>query len=142
MSKLKRTPTRMKFDGMTFIHYAKANEENCFDKEYIVAEGGIRYFRMREAAISLPDQLTEDERVNGLFDQVLTIPTKAEVAALEKKDLVVAEDGGLQEVKAEEKPRIIEHPSGKKMKRRFLNPKTGNYVSYVRAIQLKLVSGS
>lgn len=142
MSKVKRTPTRMKFDGMTFIHHAKANEENSFNKEYIVAEGGIRYYRMKEAAISQPDQLSEDERVNGLMEQVITIPTKAEIVQLERKDLVVTEAGDLQEVKAEEKPRIIEHSSGKKMKRRFLNPKTGNYVSYVRALQLKLVTGS
>ena len=137
MNSIKKTPTRLKFSGMTFIHNAKADTTNAFMKESAVING-IKYFRMKDA--NAPDVLTEDEIEEGFVATTITIPTEEEIAALERKDLVIDESGELKAVAKEDKPKILEHPSGKKMKRRFLNPKTGNYVSYIRAIQLKLVS--
>ena len=137
MNSIKKTPTRLKFSGMTFIHNSKADVTNAFLKESAVING-IKYFRMKDP--NALDLVTEKEVAEGFVATTITIPTAEEIAALEKKDLVVDEEGNLQAVKQEDKPKILEHPSGKKMKRRFLNPKTGNYVSYIRAIQLKLVS--
>ena len=139
MSTIKKTPTRLKFNGMTFIHNAKADTTNAFMKESAVING-IKYYRMKDGKEQLEVKLSQADVEEGFVNQTITIPTEDEVAALEKKDLVVDEEGNLQAVKQEDKPKILEHPSGKKMKRRFLNPKTGNYVSYIRAIQLKLVS--
>ena len=137
MNSIKKTPTRLKFSGMTFIHNSKADTTNAFMKESAVING-IKYFRMKDA--NAPDVLTQDEIEEGFVATTINIPTAEEIAALEKKDLVIDESGELKAVAKEDKPKILEHPSGKKMKRRFLNPKTGNYVSYIRAIQLKLVS--
>ncbi len=139
MKSIKKTPTRLKFQGMVFIHNAKADTTNAHLKESAIING-IKYYRMKDGKAELPDVLSQADLDEGFVATTINIPTAEEVAALEKKDLVVDAEGNLQAVKQEDKPKIIEHPSGKKMKRRFLNPKTGNYVSYIRAIQLKLVS--
>ena len=134
MNSIKKTPTRLKFNGMVFIHSSKADEANSFMKESAVING-IKYFRMKDA--NMPDTLTQDEVEEGFVATTITIPTAEEIEALEKKDLIVDEEGNLQAVKQEDKPKILEHPSGKRMKRRFLSPVTGNYISYIRWIQIK-----
>jgi hypothetical protein len=128
MSNIKKTATKLKFDGMTFLHWSKADDTNAFLKES-ASVNGIKYFRMKEGVTVT---VTEDD---DLIDTTFTLPTAAEIEALEKKDLVVDESGELKA--AESKPAIIPHPSGKKMKAQYLNPKTGNYVSYVRWLQIK-----
>ena len=128
MSNIKKTATKLKFDGMTFLHWSKADDTNAFLKES-ASVNGIKYFRMKEGVTVT---VTEDD---DLIDTTFTLPTAAEIEALEKKDLVVDEAGELKAV--ESKPAIIPHPSGKKMKAQYLNPKTGNYVSYVRWLQIK-----
>ena len=135
MSKsFRKTSTRLKFDGITFIHYSKADSTNAHMKESAIVNG-IRYFRMLDGKEATPEVLTEEDIDNGLVDATFTLPTAEEIEALEKKDLVVDETGELKAV--ENKPAIIPHPSGKKMKAQYLNPKTGNYVSYVRWLQIK-----
>jgi hypothetical protein len=131
MATLKRTATKLKFDGMTFLHHSKADETNSFLKES-ASVNGIKYFKMREGVTV---DVTEEDQEAGLIDSTFTLPTAAEIEALEKKDLVVDEAGELKVV--ENKPAIIPHASGKKMKALYLNPKTGNYVSYVRWLQIK-----
>lgn len=131
MATLKRTATKLKFDGMIFIHQSKADETNSFLKES-ASVNGIKYFKMREGVTV---DITEEDQEAGLIDSTFTLPTAAEIEALEKKDLVVDEAGELKAV--ENKPAIIPHASGKKMKAQYLNPKTGNYVSYVRWLQIK-----
>ena len=128
MSKLKQTASKLKFDGMTFIHWSKADDSNAYMKES-ASVNGIKYFKMRDGVTVT---VTEED---DLIDAVFTLPTADEIEALEKKDLVVDESGELKAV--ENKPAIIPHPSGKKMKAQYLNPKTGNYVSYVRWLQIK-----
>lgn len=135
MSTVKKTASKLKFDGMTFLHWSKATDENSFLKES-ASVNGIKYFKMRDGATV---EVTEEDQDAGLVDSVFTLPTAEEIEKLEKKDLVVDEAGELKAV--ENKPNIQYHPQhpGKKMKARYLNPKNGNYVSYVRAIQLKLI---
>jgi hypothetical protein len=128
MSTIKKTASKLKFDGMTFIHWSKADETNSFMKES-ASVNGIKYFKMKEGVTVT---ITEDD---DLVDTVFTLPTADEIEALEKKDLVVDEAGELKVV--ESKPAYIPHASGKKMKGLYLNPKTGNYVSYVRWLQIK-----
>lgn len=132
MSSIKRTTTKLKFDGITFLHWSKADETICHMKES-ASVNGIKYFRLREGKENISIPMDEE---TDLVDTVFTLPTPEEIEALEKKDLVVDESGELKP--AENKPTILPHASGKKMKARYLNPKTGNYVSYVRALQLKL----
>jgi len=93
---------------------------------------GVKYFRLKEGKENVVVSVEEGDE---LIDSTFTLPTAAEIEALEKKDLVVDESGELKAV--ENKPAIIPHPSGKKMKAQYLNPKTGNYVSYVRWLQIK-----
>lgn len=131
MSTIKKTATKLKFDGMTFLHWSKADDTNAYMKES-ASVNGIKYFKMKDG-VSVT--VTEDDQDAGLVDTTFTLPTAEEIEALEKKDLVVDEDGELKAV--ENKPAIIPHPSGKKMKAQYLNPKTGNYVSYVRWLQIK-----
>ena len=131
MSTVKKTATKLKFDGMTFLHHSKADDTNCFLKES-ASVNGIKYFKMRD---NVTVTVTEDDQDAGLVDATFTLPTAEEIEAIEKKDLVVDEAGELKAV--ENKPAIIPHPSGKKMKAQYLNPKTGNYVSYVRWLQIK-----
>ena len=135
MKTIKKTSTKLKFDGMTFLHYSKADDTKCHMKEYALING-VQYFRMKDGKENIQVELTEDD---NLVDTYITLPTAEEIKALERKDLVVSESGELKAV--ENKPAIQWHPAhpGKKMKARYLNPKNGNYVSYVRAIQLKLV---
>ena len=131
MSIIKKTSSKLKFNGMTFLHWSKATDENSFLKES-ASVNGIKYFKMRDG-VSV--EVTEEDQEAGLVDATFTLPTREEIEALEKKDLVVDEDGELKAVAS--KPAIIPHPSGKKMKAQYLNPKTGNYVSYVRWLQIK-----
>ena len=131
MSTLKKTASKLKFSGMTFLHWSKATEENSFLMES-ASVNGIKYFKMRENVVV---EVTEEDEDAGLVDATFTLPTADEIEALEKKDLVVDEAGELKAV--ENKPAIIPHASGKKMKAQYLNPKTGNYVSYVRWLQIK-----
>ena len=136
MSTVRRTPTRIKFNSMVFIHNAKASPENHYSKETAVING-IKYYRMREEAICKVEVLTEAEQAAyDLINLTITIPSKDELRALEQKDMIVDEEGSIKTVA--NKPAIIEHSSGKKTKRLFLNTKTGNYVSYIRALQLGL----
>ena len=133
MSKtIKRTPTRVKFGDFTFLHYDKCQEGNHEPMEYLILNG-IRYYKIKNAkdVESIPD---ENEQ-----DYTITLPTAAEIRELEaNKKLIVNEGGNLA---TQEKEAVIYDPKypGRKTKARFLNPKTGNYVSYIRAIQLKLV---
>lgn len=131
MSTIKKTSSKLRFNGMTFLHWSKATDENSFLKES-ASVNGIKYFKMRDG-VSV--EVTEEDQEAGLVDATFTLPTREEIEALEKKDLVVDEDGELKAVA--NKPAIIPHPSGKKMKAQYLNPKTGNYVSYVRWLQIK-----
>ena len=129
---IKKTATRVKFDGMTFLHVDKCQEGNHEPMEYLILNG-IRYYKVKntKAIESIPD---ENE-----VDFTVTLPTAAEIRELEaNKHLIVNEEGKLT---AETKEPILydsKYP-GRKTKARFLNPKNGNYVSYIRAIQLKLV---
>jgi hypothetical protein len=131
MSNIKKTATKLKFDGMTFLHWSKADDTICSMKES-ASVNGVKYFRLKEGKENVVVSVEEGDE---LIDSTFTLPTAAEIEALEKKDLVVDESGELKAV--ENKPAIIPHPSGKKMKAQYLNPKTGNYVSYVRWLQIK-----
>lgn len=132
MSTVKKTATKLKFNGMTFLHWTKADDSNCHLKES-ASINGIKYFRLKSGKEDIVVTVEEDD----LVDTTFTLPTADEIEAIEKKDLVVDEAGELKAVEKESKPRIIEHASGKKMKRQFLNPSSGNYVSYVRWLQIK-----
>ena len=131
MSNIKKTATKLKFDGMTFLHWSKADDTICSMKES-ASVNGVKYFRLKEGKENVSVTIEEGDE---LIDTSFTLPTAEEIEALEKKDLVVDEAGDLKAV--ESKPRIIEHSSGKKMKRQFLNPTTNNYVTYVRWLQIK-----
>ena len=135
MKTMKRTSTKLKFDGMTFLHWSKADDTICCMKES-ASVNGVKYFRLKEGKENVTVTIEEGDE---LFDSTVTLPTAEEIKALERKDLVVDESGDLKAV--ENKPAIQWDPKnpGKKMKARYLNPKNGNYVSYVRAIQLKLI---
>ena len=129
---VKKTATRVKFDGMTFLHNDKCVEGNHEPMEYLVLNG-IRYYKVKNTKDieNVPD---ENEQ-----DFTITLPTAAEIKALEAdKKMIVNEAGDLT---TETKESIQYDPKypGRKTKARFLNPKNGNYVSYIRAIQLKLV---
>lgn len=135
MKQVKKTASKLKFDGMTFLHWSKADDTICCMKES-ASINGIKYFRLKEGKENITVTVEEGD---DIIDKTFTLPTAEEIKALEKNDLVVDEAGDLKAV--ENKPAIQWHPNhpGKKMKARYLNPKNGNYVSYVRAIQLKLV---
>ena len=129
---MKRTATRVKFDGMTFLHMDKCVEGNHEPKEYL-SLNGIRYYKVKntKAIEEIPDEIDQDFTI--------TLPTAAELRELEaNKRMIVNEEGNLT---TQEKESIQYDPKypGRKTKARFLNPKSGNYVSYIRAIQLKLV---
>jgi hypothetical protein len=132
MSTIKKTATRVKFDGMTFLHYDKCQEGNHEPMEYLILNG-VRYYKVKNTKDieNVPDE--------NQTDFTITLPTAAEIRELEaNKKLIVNEEGNLT---TQEKEAVIydsKYP-GRKTKARFLNPKTGNYVSYIRAIQLKLV---
>jgi hypothetical protein len=133
MSTIKKTATRVKFDGMTFLHYDKCIEGNHFPKEYLILNG-VRYFKVKNVKDieNIPDEVDAEH-------YTVELPTAAELKALEAdKQMIVNEQGSLS---TETKESIKYDPKypGRKTKARFLNPKNGNYVSYIRAIQLKLV---
>lgn len=128
---IKKTATRVKFGDFTFLHYDKCVDGNHEPMEYLILNG-IRYYKIKNSADieSIPD---ENEQ-----DFTITLPTAAEIKALEAdKKRIVNEAGDLT---TQTKESILYDPKypGRKTKARFLNPKTGNYVSYIRAIQLKL----
>jgi len=133
MSTIKKSSTRIKLNGMTFLHYSKCDAFNSFPKEYVVS-GGVTYFRAKDKA-----EVADDVMV----DQFIDLPDMQDVEELDVVSMEVSKEGKLTvaEPTSEAKPSIIEHPSGKKMKRRFLNPTTGNYVSYVREVQLGINKG-
>ena len=75
-------------------------------------------------------------------DSYIDLPTDEDIIDLERgAKMAVKEDGALVEETGGKLEPIKYHPNhpGKKTKATFFNPKTGNYVSYIRAIQLKLV---
>jgi hypothetical protein len=132
MNQIKKTATRVKFGGMTFLHYDKCQEGNHEPKEYLILNG-VRYYKVKN--------LKSLEEIPDEADQEITIeiPTEDEIEALEKdKTMVVTESGDLKQEVKEAIKYDVKYP-GRKTKALFLNPKTGNYVSYVRAVQLKLV---
>lgn len=133
MSTIKKTATRVKFDGMTFLHYDKCAEGNHEPMEYLILNG-VRYYKVKNAKAieDIPDEASEQ-------DFTIEIPTAAEINQLEAdKRMIVNEEGNLTTETKEPIKYDPKHP-GKKTKARFLNPKNGNYVSYIRALQLKLV---
>ena len=83
---------------------------------------------MKETAVVVPDEL----------DYEYTLPTQDEIKQLEAENQAKIEaefanpDSGLEKIKWDQR-----HPT-KKTKAKYLNPKTGKYVSYIRAVQLKL----
>lgn len=132
MSTIKKTATRVKFDGMTFLHYDKCIEGNHEPKEYLTLNG-VRYYKVKntKAIEEIPDE-------HDVEHCTVELPTAADLRRLEAdKRMIVNEEGNLS---TETKESIQYDPKypGRKTKARFLNPKTGNYVSYIRAIQLKL----
>lgn len=132
MNQIKKTATRVKFSGMTFLHYDKCTEENHEPKEYLILNN-VRYYKVKNQADiqDIPDEATQEITI--------TLPTEDEIEALETdKQMMVGEDG---ELKQEVKQMIKFDPKypGRKTKALYLNVKTGNYVTYVRALQLKLV---
>lgn len=131
MSTMKRTASKLKFDGMTFIHWSKADDTICSMKES-ASVNGVKYFRLKEGKENVTVLVEEGDE---LVDATFTLPTAEEIQALEKRDLVVDESGELKEVK--DKPAYIPHASGKKMKGLYLNPDTNNYCSYARWLQIK-----
>jgi len=135
---VKKTPNRIKMQGATFLHYAKCTPGNHYPKEYTILPNGVQYFKMKKEAVDTPDVITEEEVATyDLEDFTYEMPSAAELKAIEKMDMLIDEDGKLQTVAPEDKPKIKYTPSGKKTDALFLNPKTGNYVVYVRWIQIK-----
>ena len=133
MQQIKKTATRVKFDGMTFLHYDKCAEGNHEPMEYLILNN-VRYYKVKntKAIEDIPDEANE-------LDFTIEIPTAAEINQLEAdKRMIVNEEGNLTTETKEPIKYDPKHP-GKKTKARFLNPKNGNYVSYIRALQLKLV---
>lgn len=130
MSTVKKTTTRVKFDGMTFLHNGKCVEGNHWPKEYLILNG-VRYYKIKQAA----DAEVEDEFD---YEDVIELPTRSEIQDLEKKVRVSVEEGDENGIKPDLIKWDPKYP-GRKTKAQYLNPKTGNYVSYIRAIQLKLV---
>jgi len=132
MNQIKKTATRVKFDGMTFLHYDKCQEGNHEPKEYLILNG-VRYYKIKNLKDieEIPDEATQEITIE--------IPTEEEIEALEKdKTMVVTESGDLKQETREMIKYDSKYP-GRKTKASFLNLKTGNYVTYVRAVQLKLV---
>ena len=134
-----RTAAKVKFEGMTFLHQSKCTETNHEPKQSLLMNG-TRYYKVKNGAVidSIPDHVTVDEAID--------IPTAEEIKSLESEgSLVVTEGGEIKAAAAEqptaEQPKIKydeAHP-GKKTAAKYFYPKTGNYVSYARAVQLKLV---
>ena len=129
---IKKTATRVKFGDFTFLHYDKCVEGNHEPMEYLILNG-IRYYKIKNTKDieNIPD---ENEQ-----DYTITLPTAAEIKALEAEKKAIVNEMGESTTQSNEA--VIYDPKypGRKTKARFLNPKTGNYVSYIRAIQLKLV---
>lgn len=129
---LKKTATRVKCNGEVFLHNAKCVEGNHEPKIYLILNG-VRYYMMKNTkqAEETPDEFE--------YEPTIEIPTKEEIRDLEKKGraTVTVEEGSDQQAND---PKIKWDPKypGRKTKAQFLNPKTGNYVSYIRAVQLKL----
>jgi hypothetical protein len=95
---------------------------------------GVRYYKVKNTKEieNIPDEADVEH-------YTVEIPTAAELRELEaNKRMIVSEEGNLT---TETKESIQYDPKypGRKTKARFLNPKNGNYVSYIRALQLKLV---
>jgi hypothetical protein len=133
MNTIKKTTTRVKFDGMTFLHSTKCVDGNHEPKEYLYLNG-VKYYKVKSQINidAIPDSLD--------LELTIELPTAAEIKAIEKnKRVVVAVDGSLKEEINKEAIRYDSKYPGRKTKASFLNLKTGNYVSYVRAVQLKLV---
>ena len=132
---VKRTATRVKCNGDIFLHNAKCVEGNHEPKIYLILNG-VRYYMMKN---NKQAQETLDQFEH---EPMIEIPTREEIQEIEKKGkaarkAAAAEGEGTSAATAEIKwdPKY----PGRKTKATFLNPKTGNYVSYIRAIQLKLV---
>lgn len=130
---LKKTPTRVKFDGMTFLHNGKCKEGNHEPKEYLILNG-VRYFKVRKS------ELVTEVEDSFDYEDTIELPTKDEIRQLEeeRKVKVKAEYDSPEAESSLEKIKWDPRHPGKKTKAQYLNPKTGNYVSYIRAIQLKL----
>lgn len=133
MQQIKKTATRVKFDGMTFLHYDKCIEGNHEPKEYLILNN-VRYYKVMntKAIEDIPDEA-------DVTETTIELPTAADLKLLEAdKRMIVDEEGSLTTETKESIKYDPKHP-GRKTKARFLNPKNGNYVSYIRALQLKLV---
>jgi len=130
MQTIKKTPTRVKFDGMTFLHNGKCVEGNHEPKEYLILNN-VRYYKVKNTAV------LEDIADQFDYETTIELPTKEELQQVEHKKLVVNKDGQIDSVAIE---KIIYDPKypGRKTKAKFWNPKSGAYVGYIRAAQLKI----
>jgi len=133
MSTIKKTATRVKFDGMTFLHYDKCVEGNHEPMEYLTLNG-VRYYKVKNTKEieNIPDEADVEH-------YTVEIPTAAELRELEADKRMIVSEAGTLTTEAKESIQYDPKYPGRKTKARFLNPKNGNYVSYIRAIQLKLV---
>ena len=133
MSTIKKTATRVKFDGMTFLHYDKCVEGNHEPMEYLTMNG-VRYYKVKntKAIESIPDEADVEH-------YTVELPTAADLKALEADKRMIVSEAGTLTTEIKESIQYDPKYPGRKTKARFLNPKNGNYVSYIRALQLKLV---
>jgi hypothetical protein len=132
MQQIKQTATRVKFSGMTFLHYDKCAEGNHEPKEYLILNG-VRYYKVKNV------KDLEDIPDESVVEMTIELPTFDEIEALENDKRVVVSESGELKTEQREMIRFDSKYPGRKTKATYLNLKTGNYVSYVRAIQLKLV---
>lgn len=136
LPKFKRVGNKIKTSyGETFLHYSKCVEGNHDPKIYIIL-GGVRYYMTKEGRGAAAHQDIEDTQDQ---EQVYTIslPTDDEISEIENSRGSLPEDGP---VDTTDQPAVKWNPKypGRKTKATFLNVKTGKYVSYIRAIQLKI----
>ena len=138
---VKKTSTKMKLNGVSYLHYSKCDPTNSFPKEYIVNSAGVQFFKMRDKIVADTDEV--------MVDQMIDLPNIDNIESIDFAELEVNEDGVLLESVITEKPKVT--PSVKetipatvdgevkvgRMKQRFLNKITGAYVGYARMIQLK-----
>ena len=137
METLKKTTTRVKCNGEVFLHNAKCVDGNHEPKIYLILNG-VRYYMMKnnKQAQDTPDEFE--------YEPMIDLPTKEELKEIERKSRgvsVTVEEGSPEESGQSANQMIKWDPRypGRKTKARFYYSKTGNYVGYIRAIQLKLV---
>ena len=130
MNTVKKSTSKMKVNGVTYLHYSKCDSANSHSKDYVVNSAGVQYFKMKDKVV------VNDEDV--LVDEVFELPNVDNIESIDYDNLDTPVQEEVKTPKAkvtvtvEEKTEVVG-----RMKQRFLNKITGAYVGYGRMIQLK-----